>query len=84
MDPSLNLDTSTLTNRDFSQNSQTTIANSVDTDETARYEPSHQDLHFCFSNCFFFFFFFVFFFVCRDDTVKFDVRRINLKVTEMG
>ena len=38
-------------------------ANSVDPDETARYEPSHQDLR-CLQFCFFFFLFFVRLFFC--------------------
>ena len=42
--PSLNLDMSIMANRDVSQN-QNRMANSVDPDETAHYEPSHQDLH---------------------------------------
>ena len=35
---------SIVTNRDVSQKTKT-LANSVDPDETARYGPSHQDLH---------------------------------------
>ena len=41
---SLNLDTSIVENRGFSLRSRT-MANSVHPDETARYEPSHLDLH---------------------------------------
>ena len=42
--PSLNLDTSTVANRDFCQNSKIEIANSVDPNEKAHSVPSHQDL----------------------------------------
>ena len=46
--PSLHLDISIVANRGFSQN-HTRMANSVDPDETARYELSHLDLH-CLQN----------------------------------
>ena len=42
--PLLNLDMSIVANRDVSQN-QIRMKNSGDPDETAQYEPSHQDLH---------------------------------------
>ena len=52
--PSLNLDISTIANRDFCQNSKIEVANSVDPDEMALFdpEPSRQDLHVCTSICF--------------------------------
>ena len=43
--PSSNLDMSTASNRGFNKKSKIRMANSVDPDETARYEPSHLDLH---------------------------------------
>ena len=42
--PSLNLDKSTVENRDVSK-FKNRMTNSVDPDETACYEPSHLDLH---------------------------------------
>ena len=42
--PSLNLDTFIVANRGFSQKINNRMANSVDPDETARYEPSHLGL----------------------------------------
>ena len=43
--PSLKFDIAIVANSVFSQKS--TVANSVDTDETAHYEPSRLDLHCC-------------------------------------
>ena len=43
--PSLNLDTPIAANRGFSQIINKSVANSVDPDEMARFEPSHLDLH---------------------------------------
>ena len=48
--PSLNLDTSIVANRVFSQNNNNIIANGVDPDEKSRYEPSHLDLY-CLQRC---------------------------------
>ena len=44
MFPLLTLDMSIVANRDVSQN-KNRMANNVNPDETAHYEPSHQDLH---------------------------------------
>ena len=44
--PSLNLDMSFAVNRYFRLNSKHRLVNSIDPDETARYEPSHHDI-FC-------------------------------------
>ena len=43
--PSLNLDTSTVANGGLSQKMNNSMANSVDTDQKARYELSHLNLH---------------------------------------
>ena len=44
--PSLNLDMPTDANRGFQCKIKNKMANSVDPDETAHYEPSHLDLHY--------------------------------------
>ena len=59
--PCLNLDTSTDANRGFYLKYNNIMANSVYPDETARDEPSHQDLHCLHRHIFC---------VCRDEKVN--------------